>query len=179
MLGTKIAIEKFLSIPLPAEVILPEGEPKFFVYEDIKALILERKPFFWIDKAVSVGNDFMLTSTKVTVRQCEGHFPGYPVVPLIEIFRLAAQTGLLLTALNLSAGHEPLAGGSGKNRSKLDVFIEAPVSILVEAKKTAFKMGLYFVDTKIYAHNLAIATAENIIYTSMPKSSIVSKMAAG
>lgn len=178
MRGRQIAIEKFLEVALPADTVLPDGGLKFFAEADINDLILERRPFFWIDKAVSIGNDFMLTSTLVTRAQCEGHFPDHPVVPLIEIFRIAAQTGLLLTALNIPDSQEPIAGGSGKNRAKTNEFIEAPAIILAEAIKTHYKMGLYFIDTKIYANNFEVATAENIIYMPKPKSAILAKTPA-
>lgn len=178
MHGRKIAIERFLEVALPEDMVLPDGELRFFVEQDINDLILERKPFFWIDKAVSIGTDFMLTSTLVTAAHCEGHYPGYPVVPLIEIGRVAAQTGFFLVTINMPADQETIAVGSDKFYPKINEFIDTPAILLAKAQKTHYTAGFYFVDIVIYVDQKTVALAKNVVYGTKPKSEILAKVKA-
>lgn len=173
-MATKAEIENFLGVPLPQKFVLPEASVKLLDLSDLEELLLERRPFFLIDKAVVIGKDLAFGVTTITPAQCAGHFPGHPIVPLIRMCEATAQAGVVLVAANVASDHSPIAIGSGSSEALTKSFVEPPVTLLIEVKKISEKFGaLFVVEGKIYVNGNEVAQLKGIKYLAPHKSKIV------
>ena len=69
--------------------------------EDIHNLYPEREPALRILKAVVInysGEHLIMARFTVTKEMCEGHMPGFPILPLAEAGRTLAQVGAILVS---------------------------------------------------------------------------------
>jgi hypothetical protein len=64
----RLAVETFLSVPLPANEDLFETEDiRFLGQSDLEQLLLERAPFFFIGRAVAFGKHTVFGLARMTV----------------------------------------------------------------------------------------------------------------
>lgn len=170
----KTEIENFLGMSMPSGPVVPDvpnfvwpdvpnNEVRFLDRADIEKVLLERLPFYYIEKAVSLGKDdkrVVLTKAVITKDRCEGHFPPplRTIAPFIEFFKACAQSGILMGSL-LIPNHVPIANGEGHFKSYNKRFIFAPVDVMVESKVDSWlEYGTKMVgNTMIYAQNTAVA----------------------
>jgi hypothetical protein len=90
-------VEAFLGVPLPEDELLCAGEALRFLHEiDMEDLVLEPAPFFFIERAVAIGQHTVLGLAHMTAEGSAGHFPRKSIVPLIELCKAMAQTGIML-----------------------------------------------------------------------------------
>lgn len=171
---TKLEIENFLGVPLPPKLILPEAPVRVLDKPDLESLLLERKPFFLVDKAVVIGKELAFAVVTINPEQCAGHFPGRPIVPLIRMCEATAQTGVILVAANVASDHAPIAIGSGSSEALTKSFVEPPVTLLIEVKKISEKFGaLFVIEGKIYVKGDEVAQLKGIKYLAPHKSKVV------
>ena len=139
MENKKLEIGNFLGVTLPEQIALPHNcKIRFLERTDIENILLERSPFYFIDKAISFRNDnnnedLILSVATITEAKCEGHFPLRLIAPYIEFFKLAAQSGVLLAGLT-TPNHVPIANGDGRFSSFVKHFIYPPVKVLIESR---------------------------------------------
>lgn len=177
----KKSLESFLgaslqSVLLPTDAITTDGEIRLFDEGDLQKLVVERPPFLLVEKAVSIGSDYILSTARITPERCAGHFPDRPVVPLIRMCEATAQTGMLLVALNAGESVVPVAVASGESRTLTKTFTEPPVTLLVEGRKVKERPGImYVVDGKIHANGGEVAILSGIKYLVPPKEYVFPK----
>ena len=165
--SVRAEVEKFLGLKVPEKLLadLNGDEVKYLASKDLEDLLLERKPFFLVDKAVGIGKNCVLGIVNIATIQCAGHFPGRPIVPLIRMCEATAQTGVILVGLNTSHDQAPIAIGAGPSKALTRTFIEPPVTLLIAVTKIAEKFGaLFIVDGKIFVDEKAVAKLSKIEY---------------
>ncbi len=155
-------IKDFLGVLVPDEILIPDAETFFYTQEDLYDLVMERPPFFMVNRAVAIGTDMVLSVAHISVTRCEGHFPKRPIVPLIRMCECAAQSGLVLVALNVSDDKVPMAFGSGNSIARTKDVVEPPVTILFYGKKVREKMGLFVVDSEFFVEGKNIGALQGI-----------------
>lgn len=190
----------FLGVQLPRNFSIPGGaRVQCFQKisdkkeEDMRALMLERPPFFFVERAIAVEANGKITVWGVAPMSEErsaGHFPEKPIVPLIELCKAMAQTGLIVAALK-GEGRVPIAIGSGDSRAIARELIPAPMTALIKAslveppaslrlkvvfagkKARRLLQKIHFVDAVAYKDGEPIGTLETIRYILVPKQRIL------
>jgi 3-hydroxymyristoyl/3-hydroxydecanoyl-(acyl carrier protein) dehydratase len=169
-IDSRLAVEAFLGVPLPSDEDLFGGEAlRFLRQTDMEALMLERAPFFFIERAVAIGTHTVLGLAPMTVERSAGHFPGKPVVPLIELCKAMAQAGIVLASLQALPHEAPIAIGSGESKALAKELILAPVDVLVAVRLKASRLGLHIVEGSAYVGGKKIGTLAKIVYTLLPR----------
>jgi 3-hydroxymyristoyl/3-hydroxydecanoyl-(acyl carrier protein) dehydratase len=163
-------VEAFLGVPIPdGDDPAADGELRFLSLSDIEDLILERAPFFFVDRAVAIGNQTVLGVVRMSAERCAGHFPGKPIVPLIELCKAMAQAGIVLVSLHARPHESPIAIGSGESKALAKDFIVAPADVLVKVRLQISRLGLYFVEGSAFVDGQKIGTLAKIVYTLVAK----------
>jgi len=138
---------------------------------DIEGLVVERAPFFKIWEAKYFpAKKTLLSMTEIGVEECAGHFPSYPVVPLIRISERMAQTGLLLIGVsNKKEGKTPVAVSHNDGRALSNNLFHPPLSLVIKAEIMKCKFGVYIVDTCAYSASAEpVAELLGIKYVFIP-----------
>lgn len=165
MESLSVKIENFLGLKLPQDLDLSAfgSDAKFLDRPEIEKVLLERSPFYFVEKAIVFGKDHdkvVLTKLTISKERCEGHFPSplRTIAPFIEFFKACAQSAILLGGL-MVPNHVTIANGEGRFVSFNKRFIFAPVDVFVVAKVDSWlEYGIKFLgDTKIYADSQPIA----------------------
>jgi 3-hydroxymyristoyl/3-hydroxydecanoyl-(acyl carrier protein) dehydratase len=111
--------------------------------EGMLSFVREKQPFFLPESAMIVvgekGGGSIQTITKVEEKHALGHFPGFPVVPLIRMCEIGAQSGLVLAAYIYHDGdparrnkYVPLAVGCGQSKATYHDVVTAPCTLTVQ-----------------------------------------------
>jgi 3-hydroxymyristoyl/3-hydroxydecanoyl-(acyl carrier protein) dehydratase len=163
-------VETFLGVPLPSGQALFDTEaPRFLRQGDMEELILERAPFFFVERAVAIGDHTVLGLARMTVERSAGHFPKKPIVPLIELCKAMAQAGIVLVSLKAQPHEAPIAIGSGESKALAKELIVAPVDVLIKVTLQASRLKLHIVEGSAFIRGQKIGTLARIIYTLLPR----------
>lgn len=136
------AVQDFLGVVLPDDFCpSPAESVRFLSTPDLETLMLERAPFYFIERAVAT-DDSVWGVARFSEDHSAGHFPGKPVIPLIELCKGMAQTGISLVALLGAAEEAPIAIGSGQSRAVAKDFVKAPATILFKATLARPPLGI-------------------------------------
>ena len=84
--------------------------------QEILALVPQQRPMRFIDKILEVDEEHILATYTWKQEDCEGHFPGNPVVPGVKLIEMSAQVGNVawgIYHLSLQSAPEELKGKVG------------------------------------------------------------------
>lgn len=169
-------IGDFLGVKLPSEFSISENDViRLLDKTQLEELIIERSPFFFIDKAVAVNDLKVWAVATMTEARSDGHFPGKPIVPLIELCKATAQAGIILTALQGQETQTPIAISAGPSKALAKNLIEAPVCVLVCVKLILSRMRLHFVDGVTYIQGVKVGSLNKIVYTLVERAQLQKK----
>jgi len=199
----KDAIQDFLGTALPADFSPVAADCiRFLGTPEMETLMLERSPFYFIERAVAMGTAVWGVA-RFSEEHSAGHFPGKPTIPLIELCKGMAQTGISLVALLGTPQEAPIAIGSGPSRALTKDFVQAPATILFNAtlaspplglqaamvlargfperivrkrkllRKLQFLRRLLFVNAVAYKDGVPIGSLERITYILVPRRQIM------
>lgn len=73
---------------------------------EVLALLPQRKPCLFIDSILELDSEHALTKYTWTEQDCEGHFPGNPVVPGVKMLEMASQTAVVAWGLYLQGARD-------------------------------------------------------------------------
>jgi 3-hydroxyacyl-[acyl-carrier-protein] dehydratase len=73
--------------------------------EEILPLIPHRPPFLWIDRIISISDDWIITEKDIApdLDILRGHYPGNPIMPGAILCEAVFQSGALLIAKRLDS----------------------------------------------------------------------------
>ncbi len=169
------AVEAFLGVTIPyGETPFGDEEPRYLSQIDMERMILERAPFFFIERAVAIGTHTVLGLARMSEQRSAGHFPGKPIVPLIELCKAMAQTGIVLVSLQAQPHEAPIAIGSGESKALAKELIVAPVDVLIKVRLQVSRLGLHIVEGAAFINGRKIGTLAKIVYTLVPRAELTS-----
>jgi len=167
-------VEAFLGVPLPNGFGTAQSEQlRYMTQPDLQELMLERAPFFFIERAVAIGDHTVLGVAHITVDRSAGHFPSKPIVPLIELCKAMAQTGIVLASLHASPHEAPIAIGAGESKALAKELIVAPVSVLITASLRTVRLGVYVADGAAFIAGNRIGTLSKIMYALVSREQLL------
>lgn len=141
--------------------------------EDIHDLYPERVPALRILKAVVInysGENIIMARFTVTKEMCEGHMPGFPILPLAEAGRTLAQVGAILISYQVKKIERrteqltPLVYKVGELVSGQKGFLYPGDNILIVAKAKKLRGPIYTVEAHGYLGESHIFSMPQIQY---------------
>lgn len=172
--SVKEQIETFLEASLPADfAVADQDKVQLFGKSQMEELMLEREPFFFIEKAAAVNDNVVYGACTMTRERSAGHFPGRPIVPLIELCKATAQTGIILAALQGDEDEAPIAIKSGPSKALARNLIDAPARVLVKVELTRSHRGLHIVSGLNYVNSVPVGSLKDIWYVLMSRQKLL------
>ena len=176
--GAQIQIAEFLGVKLPEEFSLGD-EIYLLDYESgMSKLIRERRPWIIVDRCVAIkstginGKHFFTVwgVTTFTEEMVQGHFPGSPKVPFIDLAKMIAQVAIVAAALQANDPTKaPIGVGSQGSSADADDLIEVPTKVLAKVPVQAYKMGLcIFGESLVYVDGEQVGTVSGVRYLMRP-----------
>jgi 3-hydroxymyristoyl/3-hydroxydecanoyl-(acyl carrier protein) dehydratase len=68
---------------------------------EVLALLPQKRPCLFVDSILELDAEHALTKYTFTELDCDGHFPGNPVVPGVKMIEMASQTAVAVWGLYL------------------------------------------------------------------------------
>lgn len=192
-MNQKEKIWEFLGVKKPEHLELSNDmiedertKIEFWDTEKVEQRTAMKKPFWRIDAAVVLSNPeragekAIITKSEVTLEDCEGHYPEGDVVPLIEIVKRIAQSGILVVDYDKEPAIDPEKGpkytpevvSEKGTESHIVEYIKSPAVIIIEGKIFAKdeKGREYEVDFKAYDAKTGkkVATTRGMRYEAVP-----------
>ena len=102
-------------------------------FENVEQYLHHRKPYLLIDKVVSVDEQSVVTSAKITGDEffIEGHFPGAPILPGAMMQEMSTQSAGIMIA----ARYNPMEEFNTED----PFFNEFALGVLVKVKNARFR----------------------------------------
>lgn len=73
---------------------------------EVLALLPQKRPCLFIDQILELDAEHALTKYTWTEVDCDGHFPGNPVVPGVKMLEMASQTAVVAWGLYLKGARD-------------------------------------------------------------------------
>ena len=175
-----VPVADFLGIALP-EGLFPENVfsiHRILAREDIEGLIPERGRALFANKAVILqssgrsGIEFTaVMRVDVDATFCDGHMPGFPILPLGVGGWMLSQAGEILVAyahnyrgLHSQQHNVPLVVETGPVQSKNRDFIIPGDSLLLVANEKRHRLTFYEVDTEAWLLDQQVVAVPDMKY---------------
>lgn len=176
--------ESFLGAQIPG-ALPAEGSIELLNQPEMEDLMLERRPFFIIDRAVVMRDADgkcvdVYGAVHFTEEMVAGHFPGRPIVPLIYLCKAMAQTGIILTAEHGQRSQAPIAIKEGGSEATTKSLVDAPARIITKVTRIKGRGPVHFVDGSAFLVNADRSVSEigklnNIVYTLIERALLLKK----
>jgi len=162
---------------------------------ELKLLIPEKRNAFFGQRAVilrqqteegTVSHIAMVTMP-VTARMCEGHMPGYPILPLATGGWMLSQAGEIAVAYshshnggsNDNEAYVPLVVETGPVRSQNRDFLVPGEVILAIAKVKSHRFMMYNLDTEAWLNGQKVVEVPGMMYACLPWSKFIERYQNG
>ena len=171
-----IDIEDFIGYPIPQDLKKSyHGIVDFQTLDrfQIGEVIHEKPPFMNTYKAVvlSAGDKLrVLASSLITEKDCEGHFPGRVMIPLMQFCRTMILAGEIIAAF-ATKGLEvvPITSKTDGIKSTSNKIISPPAILLSEASLLVQKGAFCLTKNSAWCAGMQVATIERVVYNLVPK----------
>ena len=174
-----IHIEDFIGYPIPQDLKKAyKGIVEFQTLDrfQIGEVIHEKPPYMNTYKAVVLtGGDKLrvLASSLITEKDCEGHFPGCVMIPLMQFCKSMTLAGEIIAAY-ATYGPEvvPIASKTDGIKATSNKIISPPAVILSEAELLGDKGAFCFTRNSAWCSGRQVATIERVTYNLVPRKMI-------
>ncbi len=171
-----IHIEDFIGYPIPQDLKKSyKGIVEFQTLDrfQIGEVIHEKPPFMNIYRAVVLtGGDKLrvLASSLITEKDCEGHFPGRVMVPLMQFCKSMTLAGEIIAAF-ATEGLDvvPIASKTDGIKATSNKIISPPAILLTEAELLVHKGAFCFTRNSAWYGGMQVATINRIVYNLVPR----------
>ncbi len=176
--------ETFLGAQLPG-ALPADGSIELLNQIAMEELMLERRPFFIIDRAVVMRDADgkcvdVYGSVTFTEDMVAGHFPDRPIVPLIYLCKAMAQTGIILVAQHGQRSQAPIAIKESGSEATTKNLLDAPAVIITKVTRVKGRGPIHYVDGASFVVNgdrsvSEIGRLNGIVYTLIERSTLLKK----
>lgn len=172
--SSRESIESFLGVTLPEGWSTTPSVLQFLYEEEVQARILERPPFFMLDRAVQLGESALLSVVNMTVDRCAGHFPECPTLPLITLCDAMHQAATALVGTRREKDDEfPVAIEAGPSKALSKHLVRAPAKVLLMAQVVETRRLLYVVNCRSYIDGKPVGSLDGVTYMLLPRRRLV------
>ncbi|MCL5410595.1 MAG: hypothetical protein M1324_01930 [Patescibacteria group bacterium] len=162
---------------------------------ELQLLIPEKRQAFFGQKAVILRQQteegavsyIAMVTMLVTAKMCEGHMPGYPILPLAIGGWMLSQAGEIAVAYAHShnggssdeEAYVPLVVETGPVKSKNRDFLVPGETILAVAKVRSHRFTMYTLDTEAWLDGQKVVEVPGMMYACLPWSKFIERCQNG
>ncbi|MFA4996340.1 MAG: hypothetical protein WC536_04340 [Patescibacteria group bacterium] len=129
----------------------------------------------------------VMVTMPITAKMCEGHMPGYPILPLAIGGWMLSQAGEIAVAYahshnggsNDEEAYVPLVVETGSVKSKNRDFLVPGEVILAVAKIRSHRFTMYTLDTEAWLDGQKVVEVPGMMYACLPWSKFVERCRNG
>lgn len=169
-------IEEFMGYPIPQDLKKAyQGTVEFQPLDrfQIGEVIHEKPPFMNTYRAVLLTNGEklrVLALSLITEKDCEGHFPGRVMIPLLQYCKSMTLAGEIIAAF-ATYGLEvvPIPSKTDGIKATSNQIIRPPAVILSEAELLGDKGAFCYTRNSTWYGDMQVATIKRIVYNLVPR----------